>query len=126
MRYNYDSDNECFVREDGLGKKLWINSVEAQRIITLYDLGNNIPEIRNKIRFNSRKVSESTVESFIKNYRNGEIIIPYDAPMPVCEDLTVEERLSKLEDEFAEFREQLSSNKDNGVLDKVRGLFNNE
>ena len=56
MRYNYDSDNECFVREDGLGKKIWINSVEAQRIITLYDLGNNIPEIRNKIRFNSKKI----------------------------------------------------------------------
>lgn len=124
MRYNYDSDKECFVREDGLGKKLWINSVEAQRIMTLRNLGNSISEIRNKITFHSRKVSESTIENFIRNVEDGNIDIPTDAPMPVNEDLTIEERISRLENDLAEFKERFDTVPRESFSDKVRGIFN--
>lgn len=124
MRYNYDSNLECFVREDGLGKKLWINSVEGQRIMTLHKLGNSISEIRNKITFNSRKVRESTIEAFIRNVKNGDIIIPSDAPMPVNESLTVEERIQKLEDDFETFKQMYFNQQDSSVTSKIRGLFN--
>lgn len=97
MKYEYREDIEAFVRVDGLGKKLWINSSESQRIMTLYNLGNSVSEIRNKITFNSRKVSESTINNFINNVKNGDITIPDNDYVPVCEDLTIEERISNLE-----------------------------
>ena len=130
MKYNYNPELECFEREDGLGKKIWINSVEGQRILTLHKLGNSIPDIRNKITFNSRKVKESTVEAFIRNVKAGNIIIPMDAPMPVNVDLTVEERIQRLEDDFEEFKSRFESPscecepKDKeSFIEKLRGKF---
>ncbi len=130
MKYNYDSNLECFVREDGLGKKLWINSVEGQRIMTLHKLGNSISEIRNKITFNSRKVRESTIEAFIRNVKNGDIVIPSDAPMPVNESLTVEERIQRLEDDLEEFKSRFESpscecepEDSESFMEKLRGKF---
>ena len=114
MKYNYDVDKECFVREDGLGKKIWINSSEAHRIMTMYSLGNSIGEIRNKIQFvNSRKVTESTIKNFILNVNQGNITLDEDYPAPVklVEELTVsdrvealENRVSELENKFAEIK----------------------
>ena len=42
MRYEYDEKQECFIREDGLGKKFFINSTEAHRIINMYNLDRNL------------------------------------------------------------------------------------
>ena len=68
MNYEYDINQECFIREDGLGKKFFINSTEAHRIMNMYNLGNSIGEIRNKISFrNPSKVTESTIKNFINN-----------------------------------------------------------
>ena len=87
MNYKYDVEQECFVREDGLGKKFWINVTEAQRIMTLYDLGNSVSEIRNKIQFNG-EVYESTIRNFIRNVQEGKIEIPTDVTyVPVPESL---------------------------------------
>lgn len=123
MKYNYNSDLECFEREDKLGKKLWVNNVEAQRIVTLYQLGNSIPMIRNKITFHSRKVTESTIENFLKNYHNGDIVLPDIDYVPVNEDLTIEQRISNLESEVEELKGLMSS--DDSFTDKIRGLFKN-
>lgn len=130
MKYNYNPELECFEREDGLGKKIWINTVEGQRIMTLHKLGNSIAEIRNKITFNSRKVKESTVEAFIRNVKEGNIVIPMDAPLPVNISLTVEERIQNLEDEFEEFKLKFESlycecesEKSGSFMDKIRGIF---
>lgn len=101
MNYKYDVEQECFVREDGLGKKFWINSSEAHRIMSMYSLGNSIGEIRNKIEFvNARKVTESTIVNFIKNVNNGNIELSkaYPAPIRMVESITDSDRISKLEE----------------------------
>lgn len=104
MNYKYWEEKECFVREDGLGKKFWINVTEAQRIMTLYDLGNSVSEIRNKIQFNG-EVYESTIRNFIRNVQEGKIEIPTDVTyVPVPEDLTVEHRLANLEEEVTKIK----------------------
>lgn len=98
MKYDYNSDNECFVREDGLGKKFHINSSEAQRIMTLYELGNTISEIRNKMTFASRRVSESSIQNFINNVNEGNIVLSSDLPAPMLEfeDLSLSDKVELL------------------------------
>lgn len=111
MKYDYDVENECFVREDGLGKKFWINSSEAHRIMTMYSLGNSIGEIRNKIDFvNKRRVTESTIVTFIKNVNDGNIVLDKDYPAPVklVNDLTLNDRIDNLEERVTELEERFS------------------
>ena len=100
MKYKYDIDNEYFVREDNLGKKFHINIIEARRIMTMFNLGNSIAEIRNKISFSSNKVYESTINNFINQVEKGNISLEGDYPAPkvVLEDLTFEERIKELEE----------------------------
>ena len=107
MKYKYDVDNEWFVREDNLGKKFHINITEARRIMTMVNLGNSIAEIRNKISFSSNKVYESTINNFINQVEKGNISLDGDYPAPkvVLEDLTVAERISKLEDRVTALEE---------------------
>lgn len=114
MKYNYDSENECFVREDGLGKKFFINSYEAQRIMTMVDLGYSIPRICNKINFASDKVYESTVSNFINNVKEGNIIVNGDYPAPngVLESLTVEDRISRLEERISSLEDLMNDKKE--------------
>ena len=111
MKYEYDSDNECFVREDGLGKKFWINSSEAQRIMTMQNLGYSIPMINTKIQFSSGKVTESTIVNFLKNVDEGNIIVDGDYPAPKfqVEEMTLEMRISNLEDEIKELKKKMVS-----------------
>ena len=108
MKYNYDVENECFIREDGLGKKFHINITEARRIVTLHDLGNNVSEIRNKIQFQSNKVSEITIRNFLKQIGNGNIDLTGDYPAPsnVVFELTLEERISNLEERVKELEDK--------------------
>ena len=110
MRYNYNSELEAFQREDGLGKKIWINSVEAQRIVTLKELGYSIGEICSKIQFNSGKVYESTVINFLRNVDEGNIIVSNDYPAPkqVVRDLTIEEKYNNLENRVNELEARMS------------------
>ena len=124
MRYNYDVKNECFVREDGLGKKIWINITEAQRIVTLHELGNSIGQINSKINFQSGKVSESTVKNFLNNVENGNIEVygDYPAPVGVIQDLTIEERLNNLERDVEELKNNLCKcEDDNKLLERFKG-----
>lgn len=109
MKYNYDVKTECFIREDGLGKKFHINITEARRIVTLHDLGNTISEIRNKIQFQSNKVSETTIKNFLKQVENGNIDLTGDYPAPsnVVFDLTTDERINQLEDRIKELEDKI-------------------
>ena len=111
MNYEYNSDMECFVREDGLGKKFWINSSEAQRIITMQNLGYSVPMINRKIQFNSGKVSESTIVNFLRNVEDGNIIVDGDYPAPKnqVDEITIEMRMSRLEEEFEEFKRKMEN-----------------
>ena len=128
MRYNYNSNIGAFVREDGLGKKLWINMVEAQRIMTLYELGNSPNQIGAKIQFKSPKTTVSTINNFINNVENGDIVLDSNVPMPVEDfnDISIEARITKLEQDIEEIKEFLESpckcecHEDVSIKDKVK------
>lgn len=123
MKYNYDVEKECFVREDGLGKKIWINITEAQRIVTLHELGNTVSQINSKIDFNSKRVSESTVKNFLNNVSEGNIEVygDYPAPIGVITELTIEERLNNLERDVEMLKNKSCECKDDdSVVDKVK------
>ena len=125
MKYTSNKELECFEREDKLGKKICINNIEAQRIVTLHELGNTVPEIRNKITFHSKKVTQSTIESFLKNVKRGDIVVPTDDIIPVHEDLSIEERIKRLEDDLEEIKQRLISNEQGqSISDKLRGILN--
>ncbi|WP_458456490.1 hypothetical protein [Methanobrevibacter sp.] len=111
MKYDYDADNECFVREDGLGKKFWINSSEALRIVTMRNLGYSLGMINRKIPFSSGKVSESTITNFLKNVEDGNIIVDgdYPAPKSQIEEMSMDMRISRLEEELEKFKERMDN-----------------
>ena len=125
MKYEYDVNAEAFKRVDNRGKLLHINISEAQRIISLLNLGHSIVNIESKVKLSNPKGTVTTIKSFIKNYKNGDIIMPDDAPAPVrtfeefnfdnsLDDLN--ERVSNLEREFEEFKKK-------SITDKIRGIF---
>lgn len=110
VNYYYDVGSESFKREDNRGKGLYVNITEAQRIVNLLDLGHSLTEVEGKVTLSNPKGTSTTIKSFIKNYKNGNIEMPIDAPAPVrvFEELSdssrideLEERVSALEEIFA-------------------------
>ena len=122
MRYNYNATIGAFEREDKLGKKIWANMNEAQRVITLSDLGYTTGEIQSKISFKSKKATGYTVRTILEKYESGDLEIDMNAPIPVEDyrDLTVEERLNDLERRVSVLEESTVSE---SLSSKVRGLF---
>lgn len=118
MKYNYDVEQECFIREDGAGKRININISEAQRIIALKDLGYSIAQIRNKMVFSSNKVYESTIQNFLNNVEKGNIVISGDYPAPklALEDLTVDMRLTSLEERLENVEMILQNQTDDSIV----------
>ena len=124
MKYKYDAKQECFIREDGKGKRFLINSTEAMRILTLQKLGYGVAKINRKIDFSSKKVSESTIQNFIKNVENGDIIIDDSLPAPRVDydDLALSDRVQMLESKVEALEEMLlnyNCNCNRNVLDKT-------
>lgn len=111
--YIYNPNKEAFVREDNRGKPLYINITEAQRIISLMDLGYSVADIENKMSLCNPKGTSTTVKSFIKNYKSGNIEIPENAPAPagVFDGLTDNDRLNELEERVSKLEEQLKTTK---------------
>lgn len=122
MRYNYNATIGAFEREDKLGKKIWANMNEAQRVITLSDLGYSMGEIQSKVSFKSKKATGYTVRTILEKYESGDLEIDMNAPIPVEDyrDLTVEERLNDLERRLSVLEESTVSE---SLSSKVRGLF---
>ena len=122
MRYNYNATIGAFEREDKLGKKIWATMNEAQRVITLSDLGYSMGEIQSKISFKSKKATGYTVRTILEKYESGDLEIDMNAPIPVEDyrDLTVEERLNDLERRLSVLEESTVSE---SLSSKVRGLF---
>ena len=123
MKYEYNADLEAFERTDKKGNKLWFNMYEAQRIMTLYHLGYTPNKISTKMEFHSNKVGMSSVKTFIDNVNNGNIVIDNDAPAPVelIEDMTLEARVSRLEQDLEEFKKKFEDPKPNeGISEKVK------
>ena len=94
---------------------------EAHRIMTMYNLGNSIGEIRNKIKFsNPRKVTESTIKNFIVNVENGNIELSDDMPVPINDvmEITLDERVLSLEQRVSVLEEMLENKE--SITDKVK------
>lgn len=100
MKYKYDVELEAFKRVDNRGKPLYINITEANRIINLLNLGHSVADINGKVALSNPKGTVTTINSFIRNYKEDNIILPDDAPAPVhvFDSLTDSNRLSKLEE----------------------------
>lgn len=120
MKYNYNTKLGCFERSDGLGKKIWITMTEAQRIVTLRDLGNSLGEIQAKMNFVSSKATSSSVKTILAKYDEGNISIDMSVPAPDIQfkDMGIEERIDSLEKRLSKL-EKLA-NEENGLIDKVK------
>ena len=127
--YYYDADDEVFKRTDRKGNHLAINIVEAHRIIQMIDMGVSKYKINREIEPTNPKAGSSTVNSFIKNYEKGNIIMPENAPAPVqvFKSITesdrldsMEERIEKLERDLEEFERRYLTPKNKGLSDKVK------
>jgi len=122
MRYNYNTSLECFERDDKLGKKYWINMNEAQRVMTLYNLGYNGNQIGAKMNFKNTKFTVSSITNFINNVLEGNIVLDDSVPASFEDftEMSIESRIQKLEEDVAEFEKRLSS------VEKTRDIIENE
>lgn len=113
MNWIYNSKLGCFERSDKVGKKLWVTMTEAQRIITLRDLGNSIGEIQAKMSFVSSKASSYSVKTILERYDNGELIIDMDVPVTEVEwnDLSYDSKINDLELRIKHLEDIISENK---------------
>ena len=133
MRYVYNIEMEAFRREDKRGKPLYINIAEANRIINLLNMGYSVASINGKISLNNPKGTVTTINSFIRNYNEGNIIMPENAPAPVhiFESITdsdrideLEKRISNLEDRFSELKSDCFISAFAGESKEENTLFN--
>ena len=115
MKYTYNVELEAFRREDKKGKPLYVNIIEANRIVSLLNLGHSVAEINGKVSLSNPKGTVTTINSFIRNYNDGNIEIPDDAPTPVhnLESLTDSSRIDRLEKRVADL-EKLMKLVENG------------
>lgn len=114
--YKYDARAEVFKRTDNRGNPLKVNITEAQRIESLINLGYSTTAILNKVNLNQG--TASTVKNFIRNYNEGNIEIPTDAPAPVkvLDEITDSKRIDELEKRVTE----LELIQKESALDKVK------
>jgi len=110
-KYEYIPKMEAFRRVDARGKPLFVNITEAQRIVSLLDLGYSMTDIQSKITLTNPKGTGTTVRSFVKNYLDGNIELPTDAPAPtrVFESMTDNDRLNELEERVSRLEEQYNN-----------------
>lgn len=111
VKYVYDVETESFKRADNRGIKLKINISEARRIESLLTLGHNPNAIYNKMNF-AQNVSITTLRTFIKNLEAGNIDLEGDYPAPsvIMQDMSMEARIKKLEDDWEKFQRKYIEN----------------
>lgn len=110
MKYEYDITMEAFRREDKRGKPLYVNITEANRIVNLINLGYTVASITGKISLSNPKGTVTTLNSFIRNYKQGNIVMPDDAPAPTLyyESMDDNDRLDELEKRISELEEKIN------------------
>lgn len=127
MKYEYRADLEMFKRVDNRGPGLKFNIVEARRIKSMLDMGMKAPTIYQKIDF-VNNVSITNLRTFIDNLNKGNIDLDGDYPSPVyqVEEINLNERVSRLEEEFEEFKRRIENpNHRENISEKVRKWFKN-
>ena len=110
MKYEYDINLEAFRREDHRGKPLYVNITEAERIVNLLNLGYPVATITGKVSLSNPKGTVTTLNSFIRNYKQGNIVMPEDAPAPTLyyETIDNDDRLDELEKRVSELEKRLN------------------
>ena len=91
VKYNYNVEMEAFKRSDNRGKAIYVNVAEAQKIVSMLELGYSVADICGKVSLNSPKGSLTTIKSFIRNYKSGNIEIVaamFSSPFVVTHFLT--------------------------------------
>lgn len=118
VEYYYDVNIEAFKRADNRGKPLYVNITEAQRIISLLDLGYSVSDVEGKVSLSSPHGTITTVKSFIRNYKQDNINMPTDAPAPVkvFDSISDANRIDLLEERVT----KLEMIQNESVLDKVK------
>ena len=135
-KYVYDVEDENFRRVgDKRGIPLNVNITEAHRIVNLLELGSSVESIFDKVKLSNPKASRSTIRSFIKNYDEGNIELPTDAPVPVkiFDEMTNESnydelaiRVKNLEDKVSEIKSECFTGafagepKKKSIIEKVK------
>ena len=127
-KYHYDIEDEVFKREDNRGRHLAVNISEAQRIVTLINLGYSSYKIEKKVSLSNPKSGCTTIETFVNNYKKGNIELPENAPAPakVFQSLTDNDRLSNLEERVGKLEEWIEHNnvilktEEKSLTDKVK------
>ena len=117
-KYHYNVEKEAFVREDNKGKPLYVNISEAQKIVLQLDLGYSVSSIEGKVALSNPKGTVTTIRSFIRNYKAGNIEIPSDAPAParVFDDILESNKLEELEERIENLEDIISDITTNGGL----------
>lgn len=107
-KYEYRADLEMFKRVDNRGPPLKFNIVEGRRVKSMLDMGLKTPTIYKKIDF-VNDVSITNLRTFIDNLNRGNIDLDGDYPSPVYQvkEISVEERLSRLEEDFEELKKSI-------------------
>ena len=127
-KYIYDVDLEAFRRTDKRGKPLYVDIIEANRIINLIELGHSVADITGKVSLSNPKGTVTTINSFIKNYNQGNIEMPTDVPAPVhnFKSLTDTDRINALEERVTELENRLSEIKSDCFMTAFAGESKNE
>ena len=127
VKYNYNTEMEAFKRNDNRGKPLYVNITEAQRIVSLLELGYSVSDVCGKISLNNPKGTVTTIKSFIRNYNEGNITIPQDAPAPALlfDSVDDEARISELERRVSRLEKAMNNcmcncNEEQSIGDKVK------
>lgn len=102
VKYQYNVEMEGFQRIDRRGRVLPINITEGRRIDSMSQLGCSSQEIYDGITFNAKTVTHSTVKTFLKNVKEGNINLEgdYPAPSKTIEEMSLESRVDRLEEKM--------------------------
>ena len=126
VKYSYDVEEECFKRNNTRGRPLYVNIIEAQRITHLVDLGAYTENIVEKVKLSNPKAGKSTVRTFIKNYKEDNVEMPSDAPVParVFDEMKEESRVNALEKRVETLENivgtLLDEPKSEGIIERIR------
>ena len=106
VKYEYNPNIEGFKRVDNRGHTLDIDIVEARRIVALQNLGYSVTDIFKEMDL-ARKISISTLRTFLKNYNNGNISIEGEFPVPhkTLDEMDNEVRFNSLEERIQSLEE---------------------
>ena len=116
VKYSYDIERECFKRADNRGKPLYVNIVEAQKIEHQLNLGYSLTQIEGKVALSNPMGTATTIKSFVRNYKQGNIEMPENAPLPVrvFDNITESNKIEELEERIENLEDIISDITANG------------